>query len=134
MADNNMFELKVISPEQMVYEGEGNFLEFVSVEGEMGVYKEHIPLTTILEPCVMKIHKGDEVKKLVVLGGFVEILKEKITVLAEDAEWPDEIDVERAKRAEERARARLEKKESGTDVARAEAALKRSVARQNVVK
>ena len=62
MAENNMFELKIISPEEMFYEGEGSFLEFTSVGGEMGVYKNHIPLTTILEPCVMKIHKGTEEK------------------------------------------------------------------------
>ena len=98
MAENNMFELKIISPEEMFYEGEGSFLEFTSVGGEMGVYKNHIPLTTILEPCVMKIHKGTEVKKVAVLGGFVEILQEKITVLAEGVQWPEEIDVERAKR------------------------------------
>ena len=134
MAENNMFELKIISPEEIVFEGEGNFLEFVSVNGEMGVYKEHIPLTTILEPCVMKIYKNDEVKKLAVLGGFVEILKDRITVLAENAEWPEEIDADRAKEAETRARERLEKKESGTDVARAEASLKRAIARQNAVK
>ena len=88
MAENNMFELKIISPEEMFYEGEGSFLEFTSVGGEMGVYKNHIPLTTILEPCVMKIHKGTEVKKVAVLGGFVEILQEKITVLAEGVQWP----------------------------------------------
>lgn len=62
----NVFELKIISPDEVFYEGDGTFLEFVSVEGEMGVYKNHIPLTTILEPCVMKIHNGDEVKK----GGY----------------------------------------------------------------
>ena len=87
MADNQMFELKIISPDEMFFEGESNFLEFASVEGQMGVYKNHIPLTTILAPCVMKIHKGDEVKKVEISGGFVEILKEKITVLAESAEW-----------------------------------------------
>ena len=87
MADNNMFELKIISPEKLFYEGEGSFIEFTSVEGKMGVYKNHIPLTTILEPCTMKIYNGDEVKKVVIGGGFVEILKEKITVLAETAEW-----------------------------------------------
>ncbi len=87
MADNQMFELKIISPDEMFFEGESNFLEFTSVEGQMGIYKNHIPLTTILAPCVMKIHKGDEVKKVEISGGFVEILKEKITVLAESAEW-----------------------------------------------
>lgn len=134
MAENNMFELKIISPEEMFYEGEADFLEFVSVGGEMGVYKNHIPLTTILEPCVMRIHQGTEVEKAAVFGGFVEILQEKITVLAEDVQWPDEIDVDRAKRAEERARERLEKKEAKTDIVRAEAALKRALARQNAVK
>ncbi len=134
MAENNMFELKIISPEEMFYEGEANFLEFTSVGGEIGVYKNHIPLTTILEPCVMKIHQGTEVKKVAVFGGFVEILQEKITVLAEGVQWPDEIDVERAKKAETRARERLEKQEAGLDVARAEAALQRAIARQNAVK
>ena len=67
-------------------------------------------------------------------GGFVEILQDKITVLAEGVQWPDEIDVDRAKRAEERARERLEKKQAGTDVVRAEAALKRALARQNAAK
>ena len=88
------FELKIISPDEVFYEGEGTFLEFVSVEGEMGVYQNHIPLTTILEPCVMKIHNESEVKKAAILGGFVEIQKDKITVLAEDAQWPEEIDID----------------------------------------
>lgn len=130
----NVFELKIISPDAVFYEGEGTFLEFTSVEGEMGVYKNHIPLTTILEPCVMKIHSGNEVKKAAILGGFLEILQDKITVLAEDAQWPEEIDVERAKKAKERAEERLNRKEENTDLVRAEAALKRAVARINVVK
>ena len=120
------FELKIISPDEVFYEGEGTFLEFVSVEGEMGVYQNHIPLTTILEPCVMKIHNESEVKKAAILGGFIEIQKDKITVLAEDAQWPEEIDVERAKE-------RLAKKD-GIDILRAEVALKKAIARQNAVK
>ena len=127
MAENG-FELRIISPDEIFYEGEATFLEFVSVEGEMGVYKNHIPLTTILEPCVMTIHNGDEVKKAIVLGGFLEILQEKITVLAEDAQWPDEIDVQRAMEAKKRAEERLKQTE-GIDFKRAEAALKRAVAR-----
>ena len=119
------FELKIISPDEVFYEGEGTFLEFVSVEGEMGVYQNHIPLTTI--------HNDAEVKKAAILGGFVEIQKDKITVLAEDAQWPEEIDVERAKKAEERAKERLAKKD-GIDVLRAEVALKKAIARQNAVK
>jgi len=134
MADNNLFELKIIEPDGMFYEGEGEFLEFTSVEGQMGVYKNHIPLTTILEPCVIRIHVGGEKKKAAILGGFIEIQKERITVLAEDANWPDEIDVTRAEEAKKRAEERLSRKDAGLDVARAEAALKRAVARINAAK
>ena len=129
MADNNLFELKIIEPDGMFFEGEGEFLEFTSVEGQMGVYKNHIPLTTILEPCVIKIHANGETKKAAALGGFIEIQKERITILAEDANWPEEIDVERAKAAKQRAEERLSKREAGLDVVRAEAALKRAMAR-----
>ena len=82
----------------------------------------------------MKIHLGDEVKKAAILGGFVEILKDRITVLAEDAHWPDEIDVDRAEKAKKRAEERLQKRESGTDLVRAEAALKRAMARIRAAK
>lgn len=89
MADNNMFELKIISPEKLFFEGESDFLEFTSTEGGMGIYKNHIPLTTILAPCVMRIHKKEEIKEVEVSGGFVEILKESVTVLAESATWKE---------------------------------------------
>ena len=64
MADNNMFELKIIEPDGLFFEGEASFIEFTSVEGKMGVYANHIPLTTILEPCVVKIYNGDEKKNI----------------------------------------------------------------------
>ena len=124
-----MFELKIIEPDGMFYEGQASFLEFASVMGEMGVYANHIPLTTILTPGVVKIHNDGQVKKAAVMGGFIEIQKDRITVMAENAEWPDEIDVERAKAAKQRAEERLQKKETGLDTARAEAALKRAMAR-----
>lgn len=134
MAEQNLFELKIISPDEIFYEGECSFLEFTSVEGEMGVYKNHIPLTTILEPCVMRIYKDEEVKKAAIMGGFIEILQDKITVLAEDSDWPEEIDVARAQAAKKRAEDRLKRQEKGIDMKRAELALKRAVARIETVK
>lgn len=133
MADN-LFELKIIIPDGMFFEGKGEFLEFTSVEGEMGVYKEHIPLTTILDTCVIRIHDKNEVKKAAVMGGFIEIQKDKITIMAEDANWPEEIDVERAEASKKRAEERLTKKEAGLDVIRAEASLKRAIARTGATK
>ena len=82
-------EIKIIKPDGVFFDGTGEFFEFTSVEGRMGVYEDHIPLTTILEPCVVKIREGEAVKKAAVRGGFVEIQKKKITVLAEDANWPE---------------------------------------------
>ena len=123
------FKLSIITPDTSFYEGEAEFLEFTSTEGQMGVYAQHIPLTTILEPCVMTIHNDGEKKKAAILGGFIEILKEKVTVLAEDAQWPGEIDLDRAEAAYERAKERLAAKQEGIDLKRAEASLKRAVAR-----
>ena len=130
MADK--FKLNIISPEKKFLEGDCEFLEFVSTEGELGIYAKHIPLATILEPCVMRIHNDGEIKKAAILGGFVEILQERVTVLAEDAQWPEEIDIERAKKAEERARKRLEAKSADIDIARAELALKRALVRKGL--
>ena len=127
-------DIKIIEPDGMCYEGKAEFLEFTSVDGELGVYKNHIPLTTILEPCVVKIHVSGEVKKAAVLGGFIEIQKECATILAEDANWPEDIDVERAKASKKRAEESLAKKESGLDIVRAEASLKRAIARVNATK
>ena len=127
-------EIKIIKPDGMFFEGEGNFIEFTSVEGEMGVYENHIPLTTILEPCVVKIHNKEEVQKEAIMGGFIEIQRDRITILAEDANRPEEIDLERAKAARERAKERLSHRDQGIDIDRAEAALKRAIARINAVK
>ena len=128
-----VFKLKIITPEKSFLECESTFVEFASTEGEMGVYANHIPLTTILDPCVMKVHKEDEVIKAAILGGFVEILPEKITVLAENAQWPDDIDVARAEASLARARERIASKQEGINMARAEASLKRAIARLNTV-
>ena len=94
-----------------------------------GVYPQHIPLTAVLVPCVLTIHQNDGIKKAAVHGGIVEVLKDKVTILAEIAEWPDEIDVNRANDAKIRAERRLASKDSNLDVPRAEMALKRSLAR-----
>ena len=129
-----MFELKIIEPDGMFFDGQSSFLEFTSVTGEMGVYANHIPLTTILAPGVVKIHNDGQVKKAAVMGGFIEIQKDRITVMAENAEWPEEIDVERAKAAKKRAEERLHDRNADVDVVRAEAALKRAMARIRAVR
>ena len=132
MADTSTMKLLVNTPERVFYNDDVTFVELSTSEGEI-VYPNHIPLTAVLVPCVLKIHQDGDVKKAAVHGGIVEILKDRITILAEIAEWPDEIDVNRANEAKVRAERRLAAKESNLDVHRAEMALKRSLARLGAV-
>lgn len=131
MADNE-FLVEVITPERKFFSGDATMIEFNTTEGEIGVMKNHISLTTVLAPGIVRITTGDGVKEAAVHAGFAEILGDKVTLLAEVAEWPGEIDTARAKSAEERARERLAKKAEGVDLARAELALKKALVRQNI--
>lgn len=132
MADEKNFKLKIIAPERVFYEGEASFLELVTSEGEVGIYKNHIPMTMVLVPGIVRITEGDEVKIAALHSGFVEVLQDSITVLAEIAEWPDEIDINRAKEAKIRAERRLEMKDPNININRAEIALKKSLVRIEV--
>lgn len=131
MADNT-FKVSIITPERSFYEGEATMVEFNTVEGEIGVLPKHIPLTTVIAPGICTITEVEGQKKAAIHAGLAEVLPDKVTLLAEIAEWPDEIDVERAKSAEERARERLANKTEGIDVLRAEVALKKALVRQNI--
>lgn len=132
MADEKMFKLKIIAPDRVFYEGEASFIEFVTSEGEVGIYKNHIPMTMVLVPGVVRITEADGVKIAALHSGFVQVLQDEITILAEIVEWPDEIDVNRAKEAKIRAERRLEMNDESINYARAEIALKKSLIRIEV--
>ena len=132
MADEKIFKVEIITPDRVFYTGDATMIEFNTVNGEIGVYKHHIPLTTVLAPGIVTITNGDEKKTAAVHAGFAEILGEKVTLLAEVAEWPDEIDLARAEAAKERAEERLSNKSANLDVARAELALRRALVRIDI--
>lgn len=134
MADaNKLFKVEIITPERIFYTGEAEMIEFTTTEGDIGVYKHHIPLTAVLAPGIVTITESNGQKKAAVHSGFAEILGDKVTLLAEIAEWPDEIDKNRAEEAKMRAERRLNMKEAGLDVKRAEIALKKALVRINIV-
>ena len=122
MADKT-FTLQIISPTRIFFDEEVDMVEMRTTEGEIGVLAGHIPLTAIVEPGVVKIHQE----------GFVEIRGNKVTVLAEACEWPDEIDVHRAEEAKLRAERRIGSGEKQVDMVRAELALKKALTRINLV-
>ena len=95
MADDRIFSVEIITPDRIFYQGEAEMIEFTTVNGEIGVYKNHIPLTTVLAPGIVTITGPEGKKEAAVHSGFAEILQDKVTFLAEIAEWPDEIDVAR---------------------------------------
>ena len=133
MADERNFRLEIITPERVFYEGDVNMVEFNTTEGEIGVYKGHVPMTVIINPGVLTISEADRAKNAALHAGFVEILQDKVTVLAESVEWPEDIDKARAEAAKARAEERLRTKTPETDIMRAETALQRAIARINVI-
>lgn len=110
-------------------------IEFTTASGEIGVYKKHIPLTTVLAPGIVKIHKtGEDDVIAAVHSGFAEILPDKVTLLAEIAEWPNEIDKNRAEAARQRAEERFAHRTEAIDVKRAEFALRKALVRIDIAK
>lgn len=134
MADKSEFLLRIITPDRIFYENPVDMVEFNTTEGEIGVLPGHIPMTVIVKPGILHISEAEGEKKAALHAGFAEILPEGVTILAETIEWPGEIDVERAKSARERAEKRLSGKAPNTDIAKAETALLRAMARIEVLK
>lgn len=134
MAENKSFLLHVVTPDRTFYEGQVEMVEFNTTEGEIGVLPGHIPLTVILKPGILCIHEAEGEKEAALHAGFAEILPDGVTILAEIVEWPEEIDSNRAAAARDRAEERLHSRTPETDVARAETALQRAMARIEVLK
>ncbi len=128
------FKLQIITPDRVFYEGNAKMVEFNTTEGEIGVLPGHIPMTVILKPGILTITEEDETKEAALHAGFVEVLPEKVTILAEIVEWPSEIDEERAMAAKERAETRIHEHSPQTDMLRAQTALQRAIARISVLK
>ena len=133
--DSRIFQVEIITPDRVFHTGEATMIEFNTAAGELGVYKRHIPLTTVLAPGIVKVHNdGEEDVIAAVHSGFAEILPDKVTLLAEIAEWPDEIDKNRAEAAKARAEERLANKTEAVDEKRAEFALRKALVRIDIAK
>ncbi|MGQ9921488.1 MAG: F0F1 ATP synthase subunit epsilon [Desulfobacca sp.] len=125
--------LEVVTPDRQVVKTEADIVVLPGVQGQFGVLVNHIPFLSALEIGEMYYRKGGQIEYLFIGGGFAEVTGEKVTVLADSAELGKEIDVERARRARERAERRLAAgRAADIDWARAEAALRRALARMKV--
>ena len=127
MADE--FSLVIVTPSSMAFEGEVRSVLAPGTDGYFEVLIGHVPMLTSLQPGLLTIRNEDGRTQYTVSGGFVEVLRSRVTVLAETIEEVSAIDVERARQAEERARQRLESDEEGVDADRAKASLNRALNR-----
>ncbi|WP_409343732.1 F0F1 ATP synthase subunit epsilon [Paenibacillus sp. MBLB4367] len=126
------FLLEIVTPERKVYADHANMIIVKGVAGELGILPNHIPLVTPLKVAPITIKKDGKNELIAVNGGFMEVRKDKVVILAESAELPGDIDVERAKAAKERAEKRLDSKQDEVDFRRAELALQRALNRIDV--
>ena len=103
------FPLRVVSVERSLFEGDVEFIVANGADGELGVLARHAPLMTILKPGPLRIQEvyGGPEQVLFVGGGFLEVLPDRVTVLADVAEQAGEISIERAEEARRRAQEKL---------------------------
>ena len=113
------FQLEIVTPEKKVLDTAAEEVQIPGKNGYLGILPGHAPLITELAVGEIKFRAGGEEQRLAVAWGFAEVLPDKVTVLAESAERPSEIDVERARKAKERAEQRLTSGDVNVDVERA---------------
>lgn len=117
----------------MFYDDEVEMVIVRTTEGDLGILKNHIPTVAPLEIGKVRIKEDGVFKEAAIAGGFVKIEGESSTIITDAAEWPNEINVERAREAKERAEKRLQSGREGIDTVRAEIALKKAINRINLV-
>lgn len=127
-----MISLRIVTPKGEYADIEVKSIHITSVVGEMTILPNHIPIFASIVPCKMILVDDSNTKDYALASGFLHFDNNQALLLTDAVEGKDEIDYERAKKAYERAKARIEKKDSLTDMRRAELALKRSIIRMHV--
>jgi len=130
MADT--FQLEIVTPEKKVVDTPAEEVQIPGKDGYLGVLPGHAPLITELGVGEISFREGATEQRLAVAWGFAEVLPGKVTILAESAERPSEIDVARSRQAKERAEQRLAGGDSTVDVQRALDSLQRAESRLDV--
>lgn len=126
-------KVSVVTPDGPILEDEYDMVVCEAEDGELGILPGHIPLVAPLTISAVRLKRNNSTEKLTISGGFLEVRPHEITILAQSAEKPDEINIERAKSAKERAEKRLQSEQDDIDFKRAELALKRAMNRLDVI-
>lgn len=123
--------LRVVTPEQVLVDARVSSLRLPGADGFLGVLPRHAPMVALTESGLLTARTPEgRVLEYLIHDGFAEVRRNAVTVLTRAAEKPHEIDLERARQAAERARARLRSRTNDVDMVRALAALRRALARE----
>ncbi len=124
--------LEIVTPERKVYSKQVDMVIARGVSGDLGILPNHIPFVTTLKIAPLRIKDGAAEDWIAVNGGFMQVAKDKVVILAESAELADDINLERAESAKSRAESRISSKQEAIDFKRAEIALQKAVNRIEV--
>ncbi|WDV46088.1 F0F1 ATP synthase subunit epsilon [Clostridiaceae bacterium M8S5] len=128
------FNLEIVTPDRKFFEEDVEMVIVRSTEGDIGILKNHTPLVTVLGIGKIKIQRDGDIKQAAIASGYMEVQKDKTTIITDAAEWPEDIDINRAEAAKKRAEDRLNKKDKNTNITRAEIALAKAINRISLVK
>jgi len=131
--ETKSFEFEIITRDKVEYTGQILQARIPGTHGYFGVQKNHIPLMSLVGIGRIDTWAVGQYKPFATSGGFAHVYNNKLTIIVETAEAPEEIDEERAKKARDRAKKRLKERRKETDFTRAEAALRRAYARLDVI-
>jgi F-type H+-transporting ATPase subunit epsilon len=123
--------LEIITPEKIIYKDSVDSITVPGTKGMFQVLKDHAPLMSTIEIGVITLKKNDKNTHFTTAGGTIEVLNNKVLILADSVEVITDIDIDRAERAKTRAEENLNRKKEDIDFVRAELALKRAVNRIN---
>ena len=132
MAIPTKLTLEIVTPDKSLVRDEVDEVQVPAAEGYMGILPGHTPLLALLKVGELWYRKGSEKFYLSVAFGFVEVLPDRVTILAQLAERPEDIDRDRAERARRRAEERMAKPTPEIDFERARIALMKSMVRLQV--
>jgi len=129
-----MMRVEIATAERMVFSGEADVVLAPGSEGQLGILPHHAPLMTMLQPGELVLRKDGEEVYLAVSGGFLEVVGNLVTILADACERVEEIDEARAQAAIQRGEERLHMRSADIDLEQATAALRRAQVRLKVAR
>lgn len=122
------FKFEVVTPEKVFYSNDVDMIIFNREDGEMGVMADHMPMVVAVDVGMLKIVKDGMYKFAAISEGFIQITDKGVTAIVDAAEWPEDIDVERAERAKKIAEDKLQEYRKNKEM---ETLLKLSIVRAN---